>query len=154
MSGMIKVLRPPKKDAAYLRFDVKLEPGESAEVRPSFAFRCKRPLRGKSSPYLEVPLVSVSPFRTSHFSPSRVPAEQAESSLAWSKEAGIWFTSICLSDGNGLEAPTPAWRVSHFDAFPTSMMTTDISFVIENRGTKPVRFTGQIDGATLSEPKR
>jgi hypothetical protein len=74
--------------------------------------------------------------------------------LAWSKEAGIWFTSICLSDGNGLVNPAPAWQVSHFDMFPTSMMTTDISFVIENRGTKPVRFTGQIDGATLSEPKR
>lgn len=148
---LIKVLGPPPVDAAYLRFDVPLMPGESAEVRSFTAFRCKRPPPGGSSPYLEVPLVSVSPFKASHFSPSRVPAEQIESSMAWSEEAGIWFTSICLSEGNGLEAPAPAWQVSHFDVFPTSMMSTDISFVVENRGNKPVRFTGQIDGKTLSE---
>ena len=130
----------PPLDEVYLPFSVVLAPGERREVRPDKAIR----VRG--GVYKEVLLDSIKPFRTRSIGP-------VDAAGCWSPESGIWFLAVHL-DGtrkSDLISEASASLVMHGRTFSTSPSAANVWFVVENRGNEGVKFSGVVEGSTLSE---
>lgn len=151
MKSKMKLLNVPRKDLVYLLFEALISPGKCVEARPTSALRT----HGGSGPLMEVPLDSVRPFRAFRFGPR---SGCAESNAAWAQESNIFFTSVRLTDNkecdDEIAQEMPAWLVTHHQGFSASESASDVVFIVENRGTKPVTFTGHIEGSTLAEKAR